>query len=46
VQVDHGLTYSVTQASADVHITFSNGGAMDLLKTQLSSLSSGWIVSS
>jgi Ca2+-binding RTX toxin-like protein len=43
VQVDSGVTYTVTQVNAGVQINFSNGGEMDLLNTQLSSLQSGWI---
>ena len=45
VQVGAGVTWSVVQVNADVHITFSNGGEMDLLNTQSSSLQTGWIVS-
>jgi hypothetical protein len=44
VQVGAGTTWTVTQVNADVHIVFSNGGEMDLMKTQVSSLQSGWIV--
>jgi Ca2+-binding RTX toxin-like protein len=44
VQVATGVTYTVTQVNADVHITFSNGGEMDLLNTQQSSLSGGWLI--
>jgi Ca2+-binding RTX toxin-like protein len=43
VQVDSGVTYRFSQVSADVRITFSNGGEMDLLNTQEASLQSGWI---
>jgi Ca2+-binding RTX toxin-like protein len=43
VQVATGVIYTVTQVNADVHIVFSNGGEMDLLNTQTSSLSTGWI---
>jgi len=41
--VDSGVTYTVTQVNSDVHILFSNGGEMDLLNTQQTSLQSGWI---
>jgi Ca2+-binding RTX toxin-like protein len=44
VQVDPGVTWTVTQVNADVHINLSNGGEMDLLNTQQSALSPGWIV--
>jgi len=44
VAVDAGVTYTVTQVNADVHVVFSNGGEMDLLNTQQSSLQSGWII--
>jgi Ca2+-binding RTX toxin-like protein len=44
VQVDAGVTYTVSQVNADVHVVFSNGGEMDLLNTQQTSLQSGWIV--
>lgn len=43
VQVDGGVSYVVTQVNADVHIVFLNGGEVDLLNTQQSSLQSGWI---
>jgi Ca2+-binding RTX toxin-like protein len=45
VQVATGVTYTVTQVGADVHIVFSNGGEMDLLSVQQQSLQPGWIVS-
>jgi Ca2+-binding RTX toxin-like protein len=45
VQVDAGVSFSATQVNADVHVAFSNGGEMDLLNTQASSLQSGWIFS-
>jgi Ca2+-binding RTX toxin-like protein len=45
VQVASGVTNTVTQVGADVHITFSNGGEMDLLDVQSTSLQPGWIVS-
>jgi Ca2+-binding RTX toxin-like protein len=44
VQVDQGVTYTVTQVNADVHINFSNGGEMDLVGVQQSSLQSNWIM--
>jgi Ca2+-binding RTX toxin-like protein len=44
IQHDSGVTYQVSQVNADVHVTFSNGGEIDLLNTQQSSLQSGWIV--
>jgi serralysin len=43
VQVDSGVTYTSAQVNSDVHVLFSNGGEMDLLGVQLSSLQSGWI---
>jgi beta-glucanase (GH16 family) len=46
IQVAAGVTYGVAQVNADVHVTFSNGGEMDLLNVQQSSLQNGWIVSS
>jgi serralysin len=45
VQVATGVTFTVTQVAADVHIVFSNGGEMDLLNVQQTSLGSNWIVS-
>jgi len=44
VQVDSGVTFAVAQVNGDAHITFSTGGEMDLLNTQVSSLQAGWIV--
>jgi beta-glucanase (GH16 family) len=44
VHVDSGVTYQVSQVNADVHVTFSNGGEMDLIGVQQNSLQSGWIV--
>jgi Ca2+-binding RTX toxin-like protein len=44
VQVDHGVTYTATQVSGDVHVNLSNGGEMDLIGAQLSALPPGWIV--
>jgi Ca2+-binding RTX toxin-like protein len=45
VQVDQGVTVSsVSQVNADVHILLSNGGEVDLLNTQLTSLQPGWII--
>jgi Ca2+-binding RTX toxin-like protein len=45
VQVDKGVTViSVSQVNADVHILLSNGGEVDLLNTQQTSLQPGWIV--
>jgi Ca2+-binding RTX toxin-like protein len=43
VQVDSGVTYTVSQVGADVHVAFSSGGEIDLLNIQQSSLESGWI---
>lgn len=45
VEFASGLTYTVTQVNADVHINFSNGGEIDLIGVQKPSLPSGWIVS-
>jgi hypothetical protein len=45
VQVASGVTWTTAQVNGAVHITFSSGGEMDLLNTQLSSLQPGWIVS-
>jgi Ca2+-binding RTX toxin-like protein len=44
VSVAAGVTYHVTQTNGDLHIVFSNGGEMDLLNVQQSSLQSGWII--
>src|SRR5262249_52944775 len=44
VQVASGVTWTTSQVNRDVHINFSNGGEMDLMRTQLSSLQPGWIV--
>jgi Ca2+-binding RTX toxin-like protein len=44
VQLATGVTCSVSQVGADVHITFSNGGEMDLLNTQTTSLTGGWLL--
>jgi Ca2+-binding RTX toxin-like protein len=43
VQVASGVTWTTSQVNGDVHITFSNGGEMDLVGVQASSLQSGWI---
>jgi V8-like Glu-specific endopeptidase len=43
VLVDAGVTFSVAQVGGDVHVLFSNGGEMDLIGVQQSSLQSGWI---
>jgi Ca2+-binding RTX toxin-like protein len=45
VQVASGVTWTTAQVNGDVHITFSSGGEMDLLNTQVSSFQPGWIVS-
>jgi beta-glucanase (GH16 family) len=45
VEVVSGLTWTASQVKGDVHISFSNGGEMDLIDVQLSTLPSGWIVS-
>jgi Ca2+-binding RTX toxin-like protein len=44
VQIASGLTYTVTQVNADVRVNLSNGGEIDLIGVQKSSLPSGWIV--
>jgi Ca2+-binding RTX toxin-like protein len=44
VQVARGVTWTTSQVNGDMHITFSNGGEMDLIGVQASSLQSGWIV--
>jgi beta-glucanase (GH16 family) len=44
VHIDQGVTYTVAQVNGDVHITLSNGGEMDLIGVQQSSLQSGWII--
>jgi Ca2+-binding RTX toxin-like protein len=44
ILLDHGTQYTVTQAGADVHVDLSGGGELVLQNTQLSSLSSGWIM--
>ena len=46
VQVDHGVSYQLSQVGADVHIVLSNGGLMVLQTTQLTSLPAGWIFNS
>lgn len=43
VLVDPSVTWRAAQSSADVVITFSNGGDMVLQGVQLSGLPSGWI---
>lgn len=43
--VDPGITYTVSQVGADVHLHRS-GGEMILQHTQLSSLPDGWIFGS
>jgi Ca2+-binding RTX toxin-like protein len=43
VQYSTVLNYQVAQVGADVHITFSNGGEMDLLNTQTTALTGSWI---
>jgi beta-glucanase (GH16 family) len=45
VQVDAGVTWTVSQAGADVHIDLSSGDEMVLHNVQLSSLTGGWIFS-
>lgn len=40
-----GVIWSVSQVNGDVRISLSDGGEMDLLNTQISSLQPGWIVS-
>ena len=45
VLVAAGVTYTVAQVNADVHVTFSNGGEIDLLGVQQPSLQSDWILS-
>jgi beta-glucanase (GH16 family) len=44
VQIDQGTTYTVAQVNGDVHITLSNGGEVDLIGVQQSSLTANWIV--
>lgn len=45
VQVDQGVTViSISQVNADVHVTLSNAGEIDLINTQQTSLQPGWIV--
>ena len=44
IQVDQGVTWTVTQVNGDVHVNFTNGGEMDLIGVQQSSLQTGWIV--
>lgn len=44
VQIAPGLTYTVSQVNADVHIDVSNGEVIVLQNTQHSSLSDGWII--
>ena len=43
IQVDQGVTWQTAQVNGDVHVTFSNGGEMDLIGVQQTSLQSGWI---
>ena len=44
VQVDQGVTWAVSQVNADLHVSFSNGGEVDLVGVQQSALASDWIV--
>ena len=44
VQVDNGVTFATAQVGSDVHVSFSNGGEIDLLNTQVSSLQLNWIL--
>jgi len=44
VEVAHGFSYHASQSGADVQVAFSGGGSLLLQNTQLSGLSSGWIV--
>jgi len=44
VELDPGMTYTVTQAGADAVIDFSGGARMILLGVQASALTGGWIV--
>jgi hypothetical protein len=44
VQVASDVSWTASQVGSDVHILFSNGGEMDLMSTQYSSLQSGWLV--
>ena len=46
VQIAAGLTYTVAQVGADVEIDVSNGGQIDLIGVQQSSLQSDWLISS
>ena len=46
VLADAGVAFAVTQVSADVHITFSNGAEMDLIGVQTTALRDGWIANS
>jgi Ca2+-binding RTX toxin-like protein len=43
VQADNGVTATTSQVGPDAHIVFSNGGEMDLLGVQVTSLQAGWI---
>lgn len=45
IELASGLTYTISQVSADVHINFSNGGEIDLIGVQQTSLQPGWIAS-
>lgn len=44
VQIAPGLTYTTSQAGADVRIEVSNGDTIVLQNTQLSSLTDGWLI--
>jgi Ca2+-binding RTX toxin-like protein len=44
VQIDQGVTFSLTQASDGVHVNFSNGGEMDLVGVQVNQLQANWII--
>jgi len=43
VQVEQDVTWQVAQVGGDVQVTFSNGGEIDLIGVQKTSLQTGWI---
>jgi Ca2+-binding RTX toxin-like protein len=43
IQLDHGVTFTTTQAVDGVHVGLSNGGELDLMGVKLNTLQPGWI---
>jgi hypothetical protein len=44
VLLDLGTQYTLSQAGADTHVDLTGGGEFILANTQLSSLTTGWIL--